>query len=108
MLMVVNVLVKKEMDPLVAASNVYKCLNENDRVRVLEVVFKPGDVAKMHHHPDHVVYVLKGGKASFNSGSKTQEVDFKAGSVLFLDAQDHEVKNIGKTTLDLIVMELKK
>jgi quercetin dioxygenase-like cupin family protein len=47
----VNVFMKKEMDPLVAASNVYTCLNENDRVRVLEVVFKPGDVAKMHHHP---------------------------------------------------------
>jgi quercetin dioxygenase-like cupin family protein len=104
----VNVLVKKEMDPLMAASNVYKLLNENDKVRVLEVIFKPGDVAKMHHHPDHVVYALKGGKGSFTSGGKTQEMDIKAGSVLFLDAQDHEVKNIGNTTLDLIVMELKK
>ena len=54
-----------------------------------------------------MVYVLKGGKASFNSGGKTQEVDFKTGSVLLLDEQYHEVKNIGKTTLDLIVMELK-
>jgi beta-alanine degradation protein BauB len=104
----VNVLVKKEMDPLMAASNVYKLLNENDKVRVLEVIFKPGDVAKMHHHPDHVVYALKGGKGSFTSGGKTQEMDIKPGSVLFLDAQDHEVKNIGNTTLDLIVMELKK
>jgi len=101
-------LAKKEMDPIVAASNVYKFLNENDRVRVLEVVFKPGDVAKMHHHPDHVVYALKGGKASFTSGGKTQEMEIKAGSVIFLEAQDHEVKNIGNTTLDLIVMELKK
>ena len=99
---------KKEMDALVAASNVYKLLNENDKVRVLEVVFKPGDVAKMHHHPDHVVYALKGGKLSFNSGGKTQEMEIKAGSVMFLDAQDHEVKNIGNTTLDLLVMELKK
>jgi beta-alanine degradation protein BauB len=104
----VNVLVKKEMDSLMAASNVYKLLNENDKVRVLEVIFKRGDVAKMHHHPDHVVYALKGGKASFNSGGKIQEMDVKAGSVLFLYAQDHEVKNIGNTTLYLIVMELKK
>lgn len=104
----VNVLVKKEVDPLMSASNVYKCLNENDKVRVLEVVFKPGDVAKMHHHPDHVVYALKGGKASLMTGGKTEEMDIKTGSVLFLDAQDHEVTNIGKTTIDLIVMELKK
>ena len=99
---------KKEMDPLVAASNVYTCLNENDRVRVMEVVFKPNDVAKMHHHPDHVVYALKGGKLSLSSGGKTQEIDIKTGSVLFLDEQDHEAKNIGNTTIDLIVMELKK
>jgi quercetin dioxygenase-like cupin family protein len=99
---------KKEMDPLIAASNVYKLLNENEKVRVLEVVFKPGDVAKMHHHPDHVVYVLKGSKMSLTSGGKSQEMELKTGSVVFLDAQDHEAKNIGNTTLDLIVTELKK
>jgi quercetin dioxygenase-like cupin family protein len=104
----VNGFMKKEMDPLMAASNVYKFLNENDRVRVLEVVFKPGDVAKMHRHPDHVVYALKGGKGRFTSGGKTQDMEIKTGSVIFLEAQDHEVKNIGNTTLDLIVMELKK
>ena len=30
---------KKEMDPVVVAANVSKVLNENDKVRVLEVVF---------------------------------------------------------------------
>ena len=104
----VNGFMKKEMDPVVAASNVYKFLNENDKVRVLEVIFKPGDVAKMHHHPNHVVYALKGGKMSLTSGGKTQEMDVKTGSVLFLDAQDHEAKNVGKTVLDLLVVELKK
>ena len=99
---------KEKMDALVAASNVYKCLYENDKVRVLQVTFKPGDVAKMHHHPDHVAYALKGGKMSLTSGGKTQEMEIKAGSVLFLDAQDHEAKNVGKTTLDLLVVELKK
>jgi len=100
-------LVNKKMDPMMAASNVYKLLNENDRVRVLQVIAKPGDVAKMHHHPDHVVYVLKGGKATLTSGGKTQEVELKQGSVNFFDAQDHEMKNVGKTTMDLIVIELK-
>jgi hypothetical protein len=42
------------------------------------------------------------------SGGKTEEMEVKTGSVLFLDAQDHEMKNIGNTTIDLIVMELKK
>ena len=99
---------KREMDAMVAASNVYKCLNENKRARVLQVTFKPGDVAKMHHHPDHVVYAFKGGKLSLTSGGKTQEMDIKTGSVIFLDEQDHEAKNVGKTTVDLLVVELKK
>ena len=98
---------KKEIDPLMGASNVYKLLNENDKVRVLEATFKPNDVAKMHHHPDHVVYALSAGKMSLTSGGKTQEIEIKSGQVMFLDAQDHEAKNIGNTTLDLLVMELK-
>jgi len=104
----VIVMMKMEMDPLVAASNVYKFLGENSRVRVLEVVFRPGDFAKMHHHPDHVLYAMSHGKMRLTSDGKTQEMEIKAGSVLFLDAQDHEAKNIGNTTLDLLVMELKK
>ncbi len=98
-------LMKKEMDNLAATPEV---LNENDKVRVLKVVFKPGEVAKMHHHPDHVVYAMEGGKLSITSGGKTQELEIITGSATFFEAQDHEVKNIGNTTIDLIVTELKK
>ncbi len=99
---------KKDMDPVVAASNVYKLLFENDRVRVLEAVFKPGAVAKMHHHPDHVVYALKAGKGKMTTEGKTEAGEIKAGSVFFFKAQDHEFQNIGNTTYDAIVVELKK
>jgi beta-alanine degradation protein BauB len=96
------------MDPIITASNVYKFLNENDRVRVLQVIFKPGDIAKMHNHPEHVVYVLSGGRMRMTSDGKTDDLDLKAGSVVFLKAQNHEAKNIGTSTIDLIVLELKK
>ncbi len=98
-------LMNKDMDNLAAAP---KVLNENDKVRILKVVFKPGEVAKMHHHPDHVVYAIEGGKLSITSGGKTQESEINTGSATFFEAQDHEVKNIGNTTIDLIVTELKK
>lgn len=91
-----------------AAKNVYKLVNENDRVRVLEVVFKPGDMAKMHHHPEHVVYVLKGGNLQLTSEGKTENMDLKAGQAVFLKAQNHEAKNNGSSTVDLLVVELKK
>ena len=97
----------QKSDPLVAANNVYTFINENDRARVLKVTFKPGDIAKMHHHPYHIVYVLKGGKLKLVSEGKTQELDMKEGSVVFLDAQNHEATNMGKTTLELLVVELK-
>ncbi|MGA2524521.1 MAG: cupin domain-containing protein [Candidatus Bathyarchaeia archaeon] len=96
------------MDPVKVASNVYKFINENDRVRVLEVIFKPGDTAKMHHHPEHVVYVLKGGRLKLTSEGKTQELDLKQGSVVFLKEQDHEATNNSKSDIDLLVVELKK
>ncbi len=98
---------KKQSDPLVAASNVYTFINENDRMRVLKVTFKPGDTAKMHHHPQHLAYVLKGGKAKFTSQGKTQEMNLEEGNAVFLDEQDHEVTNIGGTIIDLLVVELK-
>ena len=62
----------------------------------------------MHNHPEHVVYALKGGKLKLTSGGKAQEMEIKTGSVLFLDAQDHEAKNIGDANLELLVVELKK
>jgi quercetin dioxygenase-like cupin family protein len=97
-----------KMDPMKTAANVYKQIMENDRVRVLEVIFKPGDVAKMHHHPDHVVYVLKGGKLKMISMGKASELDLSVGQAVFLNEQDHQAENIGKTIIDLLVVELKK
>jgi beta-alanine degradation protein BauB len=90
------------------AAPVSKVLTENEKVRVTELVSKPGDVAKMHSHPDHVVYVVKGGMASLTSGGKTQELELKAGTATFFNATQHEMKNIGSTTLELIIVELKK
>ncbi len=95
-------------DPLIAASNVYKLIFENDKVRVLEVVFKPGDKAKIHYHPNHVVYAKTAGKGKMTSGGKTNESEIKAGSVFFMEEQDHEFENVGNTTYDAIVVELKK
>jgi quercetin dioxygenase-like cupin family protein len=93
---------------LKVAKNAYKFIMENDRVRVLRVQMKPGDKAAMHHHPDHVVYVLKDGKAMLTSSGKTDVMDLKAGQAMFLKAQSHETENTGKTDIDILVVELKK
>jgi quercetin dioxygenase-like cupin family protein len=95
-------------DPLDVASNVYKLKMENNRVRVFNVTFKVGDKAVMHYHPDHVVYVLESGKMKLTSEGKTDILDLKKGDVIFLNAQSHEAENIGQSTLELLVVELRK
>lgn len=95
-------------DPLVAAANVYKFKAENDNARVLEVTFNPGDTAKMHHHPQHMAYVIKGGQLRLTSGGKTQEMNLTDGEVVFLADQHHEATNVGDSTIDLLVVEFKK
>lgn len=99
---------EKAQDPLKVAKNVYKFIMENDRVRVLGVLFKPNDKAVMHSHPDHVVYVLKGGKLRLTTSGKTDVLDLKTSQAIFLKAQSHEAENTGKTDVDLLVVELKK
>ena len=96
------------MDPKDVASNVYTPKMENDRVRVFQATFEPGEKAAMHHHPDHVIYVIEGGKMKLTSDGKTNIIDLKTGDALFLNAQTHEAENIGQNKLALLVVELKK
>ena len=96
-------------DALEAASNVYKLIMENDRVRVLDARFKPGEKAAMHMHPDHVVYILNDGKLKLTpSKGKTQELDLKAGQAIWMDATSHAAENLGKSDAHLLVVELKE
>ena len=80
---------------------------ENDRIRVLESVLKPGAKENQHSHPNYVTYVISGGKVRnhFNGGVSLGE--FKTGEVLFRDARTHWSENIGKTTIRVLMFELK-
>lgn len=96
-------------DPMKAAKNVYKkILLENDKVRVMEVIFPPGATAAMHSHPNHSVYVLAGGKIEITEkGKKAASMDIKSGTAIYMPAVTHMGKNTGMTTLKLIVTEMK-
>lgn len=96
------------LDPRDVASNVYNFVMENERVRVFNATFKPGEIAAMHHHPDHVVYVLKGGKIKLTSEGKTDVLNLETGKAIFLNEQVHEAQNIGQLPLELLVVEIKK
>jgi quercetin dioxygenase-like cupin family protein len=96
-------------DPIVVAPNMYKKLFENERVRVLEVTFNPGDSLLPHSHPDHHVYAASGGKLKISRPDGTStDADLKTGDVLFIPAETHWAKNVGTTTIRLVVNELKE
>jgi quercetin dioxygenase-like cupin family protein len=95
-------------DPAMVAGDVYKMVMENERVRVFDVQFKPGQKAIMHGHPDHVVYVLTDYtlKLMLADGS-SQVVPLKAGQSIWMGADQHAAENIGKTEGHALVIELK-
>lgn len=96
-------------DPAKVATDVYKLVMENDRVRVFEVTFKPGQKTVMHGHPDHVVYVLDDYKLNLMlPDGKSQEVPLTAGQALWIGAGPHAAQNIGTTAGRAIVIELKE
>ena len=96
-------------DPIVVGPHVYTLNFENEKVRVCNIRFAPGDKIGMHSHPDHFVYVLTPGmlRLSYPDG-KTQEFAGKTGDVAWIPAESHAAENIGTTEFSAIVVELKK
>lgn len=96
------------VDAMRISRNAPGILVENERVRVLRAHIPAGDKAPMHSHPDHVVYVIKGGRAQLTYPSgKVDVMDLETGEAVFMDAQSHEIVNLGDSDLDMVVFELK-
>jgi quercetin dioxygenase-like cupin family protein len=96
-------------DPTQVGPTIYKLLFENERVRVFEVRFKPGEKIALHAHPDHVVYVLGDGKLKLSyPDGKAVEVGLKAGQTLWIPAETHAAENVGPTDAHSLVVELKE
>ncbi len=86
-----------------------KVIIDNDRVRVLEVVHKPGAKEPMHSHQAYVAVFLNATKQKVTTpDGKTVEKDRKAGEVQWSEGTTHAVENIGSAEQHVIVIELKK
>jgi predicted metal-dependent enzyme (double-stranded beta helix superfamily) len=90
---------------------VLKVLAENDKVRVQEVAFKPGDEnTSVPSSSTRVVRALKGGTLMRTyADGKTQKVEWKTGEARINepDKVAYTVKNVGKTDVMLYVVVLK-
>jgi quercetin dioxygenase-like cupin family protein len=92
----------------VAAQGTTKVLLENDQVRVIQIETAPGQVTPWHSHPDYLMYALTDGKLETTEKGKPATVlNLKAGEALFMPAVTHMAKNVGTTTVKLVLTELK-
>ena len=95
-------------DVVKVAGDSHQVIFENNRVRVLSVHFKPGQVAPMHSHPENVSYFLTDGKLRITlQDGKIIERSPKAGTATWSDAVTHSAENIGTTEFQQVQIELK-
>ncbi len=95
-------------DAVSVVPDLYKGLFENDRVRVLETRYGPGDKSEMHSHPDLVVVALTPAKIKFTlADGQTVDMELPARESAFVEAQEHTVENTGTSEIHAILVELK-
>jgi quercetin dioxygenase-like cupin family protein len=96
-------------DVVTANPKTIKVRVDNEKVRVLEATLPPGAKENIHSHPSSVVYIIKGGKVRNHAADgKVTEVTYKDNDTVYRDPLTHWAENIGKTTIHLLVVELKK
>lgn len=85
-----------------------KPLLENERVRVIEMKFKPGDQATGVSSPNRFVYALTEGSLTFAPpGKRPYELSFSAGEALWLPSEATATINDGQREVRALVVEFK-
>ena len=86
-------------------------LVDNDKVKVFEVLYKPGDENKaVTTSAYRVLRALKGGTLTRTyADGKTEKLEYKTGDVKFLEPfkTGYTAKNTGKSDVHLYVVQLK-
>ncbi len=95
-------------DAVVTDGDKYKVVLENHCVRVLDYRDQPGEKTHQHHHSAFVLYALSPFERTLTlPDGKVLKRSFKAGDVMWSDAQTHIGENIGTTPTHVLIVELK-
>jgi quercetin dioxygenase-like cupin family protein len=85
-----------------------KTLLQNERVRVMEVSFKPGAKTNAVSQPNRFLYALTDGALVFAPPGKTPyELSFKAGEAIWLPSQPMATENDSGKEVRALVVEFK-
>ena len=98
-----------QIDAVVASPDRFTILLENEHVRVVEYVLRPGERDRWHTHPPKVSYVVSGGQLRIHLADGTSFVsDEKEGTAVWMDALPrHYAENVGTTPVRIVLVEVK-
>jgi hypothetical protein len=98
-------------DAAVVQPRAYRVAFENDKLRVLEYVSRPGMGVcgnGMHSHPAHLTIALTPAKVRIRlPDGKTLIGENKVGDVFWSDAETHETENVSGRDMRALLVELK-
>ena len=86
-------------------------LLENDKVRIVEFQYRPGDESPNGARPARVIRALTAGTLMRTyADGKTEKDEYKTGEVKYFgaDPAENKLKNLGKTDVVLFVVFLKE
>lgn len=96
-----------KLDGMLVSPEFTRKLGDTLGIKMYEVTVKPGDSIPLHSHPDHAFYVVQEGRAAiYFDGTNRQEWDLKAGMGIVNPPVVDAAKNIGKTTIKFIVVDI--
>jgi quercetin dioxygenase-like cupin family protein len=83
---------------------------DDERVRVTEWRFAPGEATGWHRHElDYVVVPVTGGRLRLETSDDSNEVELVAGHAYAREAGiEHDVVNVGDTEVAFVEIELKR
>ena len=96
------------MEPLTVGAKFSKKLGDTLGIKMYEFTVKPGESWALHTHPDHIVYVLQGGKMALfiQAAGRQDTLSFPTGMALISGPLSDSGKNIGNTTIKLLVSDV--
>ncbi len=95
------------MDPVKVEAAFNKVLADTLNIKLHEVTLNPGDSVGMHTHPDFTLYILQGGTLKiYPKGGEPQILELQTGMGLIFPTVTHSGKNIGTTTIKLLVSDI--
>lgn len=97
------------MDAVKVAPTLYKLVKDTMNIRALIATYPPGASSKLHAHPDNAIYVIEGSDAEFtDKDGKKQTMEMQKGMATIMPAGVHGVKNIGKGTTKVLIVEVNR